>query len=42
MITIQEFKLVNCTMNDDVEFARVLEGTAFCNACGATDHEDKA
>lgn len=40
----QDFLIVHCPWldahGDDPEtFARVLDGDAFCNACGSTDHD---
>ena len=38
----QDFVLVRCPQAwsaDQVTFARVYDGQAFCNTCGKTDHE---
>lgn len=34
-----KYALVACPETGQVEFARVKEGQAYCNACGSTEHE---
>lgn len=34
----QQFAMVWCTETDDLAYARVKYGYAFCNNCGSTDH----
>jgi hypothetical protein len=33
-----KYVLVDCPESGRVEFARVKEGQAYCNACGSIDH----